>query len=100
MFQNIFPEQKKFGSHTFLCLSIERCLYSATSRSIQIRLGDNVGLVSQAYGKLYRCLRLEIRAADSISCLIGVGAPSDYKPPNGGFIYLQKKLNLFLFEFH
>ena len=30
------------------------------------------------------------RAADSISCLIGVGAPSDYKPPNGGFIYLQK----------
>ena len=31
-----------------------------------------------------------LRAADSISCLIGVGAPSDYKPPNGGFIYLQK----------
>ena len=22
----------------------------------------------------------------------GLGAPSDYKPPNGGFIYLQKQL--------
>ena len=37
-------EQKKFDSHIFLCCSIEPCLYSATSRSMQMRLADNVGL--------------------------------------------------------
>src|SRR5699024_8609622 len=65
--------------HSIAWRSSKSCLYSATSRSMQIRLADNAGLPL-------------FRPADSISCLIGVGAPSDYKPPNGGFIYLQKQL--------
>ena len=33
-------------------------------------------------------------------CARALCAPSDYKPPNGGFIYLQKQLNRLLSEFH
>ena len=69
----------------------------------QIFFRDKKLTPMHSYGKIFAHLFIRsvfMAVIQHVFCLGrgGLGAPSDYKPPNGGFIYLLKQLNWLLSE--